>query len=136
VKVDVAIEFLRDREDARDVTVRVAVGIRAPAYKVGALPARFDQEFFRAGVVEQSLLRKHANLEINRPRVVALQSPDRMEAPKPHARVDLHMRAHAHGALQDRLFQRAASALVNVLLSEGALCRCHRSDRFRERSVA
>ena len=72
MKVDVAIEFLRDREDARDMAVRIGVGIGTPADQVRALLARFDQEFFGARIVEQSFLRKHADFEIDRPSIVAL----------------------------------------------------------------
>ena len=96
------------REDARDMAVRIGVGIWTPADQVRTLLARFDQEFFGARIVEQSFLRKHADFEIDRPSIVVLQSVDRAKAPKSDARVDLDMRAHAHGPLQDRFFQRAA----------------------------
>ena len=44
-------------------------------------------------------------------------------------------RAHAHGALQDRPFQRAAGALINVILAEGALGRGHLGNRFGKRPL-
>ena len=43
MKIDIAIELLRDREDARDLPMRIAVGIGTPADHVGALLARLDQ---------------------------------------------------------------------------------------------
>ena len=45
------------------------------------------------------------------------------------------MRAHARGPLQDRLFQRAAGAVIDVVLAERALGRRHLGDRLRERSL-
>ena len=136
VKVDVAIEALRDRKHARDVPARIGVCVGTPADQIGPLLAGFNHEFFGAGIVEQSLLRKDANFEIDRPSVIALQSPDRMKAPKPNARVNLHVGAHAHGPLEDRLFQRSATALIDVLLGEGALGRRHRGNRLGERPFA
>ena len=76
MEIDVEIEAPRDGEDARDLPVRVAVGIGTAADQVGARLASRDQQFLGAGVVEQSLLRKHADLEIDRPGVVALEAAD------------------------------------------------------------
>src|SRR5271169_1625521 len=45
------------------------------------------------------------------------------------------MGAHSHGALQDRPFQRAAGALINVVFAEGALGRAHLGNRFGKRSL-
>ena len=44
-------------------------------------------------------------------------------------------RAHAHGALQDRPFQRAAGAQINVIFAEGALGRGHLGNRFGKRPL-
>ncbi len=45
------------------------------------------------------------------------------------------MRAHAHGAVQDGLFERAAGASVDVVLRERALGGGHFGDRFVERAL-
>ncbi len=44
MKVDVEIEARRDREDARDLPVRIGVGVGAAADQVGAALAGFDQQ--------------------------------------------------------------------------------------------
>ena len=72
MKIDVAIEAPRDSEDARDLAMRIAVGIGTPADKVGALLAGRDQQLLGAGIVEQPFLRKHANLDIDRPTIILL----------------------------------------------------------------
>ena len=67
MKIDVAIEAPRDLEDARDMSMRIAVGIRTAADQVRALLAGRDQQFFGARIVEQAFLREHANLDIDGP---------------------------------------------------------------------
>ena len=57
----------RDREDARDLAVRIAVGVGAAADQIGALLPGLDQQFLGAGIVSQALLREDADLEIDRP---------------------------------------------------------------------
>ena len=53
--------------------------------------------------------------------IVRLQAADGVEAREPDARIDLHMGAHARGALHDRLLERAPRARIDVVLGEGAL---------------
>ena len=135
MKVDVAVEPPRNREDTCDLPVRIAVGVGTAADEVGALFARRDEKLLAARIVEQSFLRKNADFDVDRPGVFLLQPPDGAEPFEPYARVDLDMRAHAHGALQDRPFQRAAGPLINVVFAEGALGRGHLGNRFRKRSL-
>ena len=135
MKVDIAVELPRDREDARDLTVRIAVGIGAAADQICALFARRDQQLLGAGIIEQTFLRKHADFDVDRPGVVAPEPPHGLKSVEADARIDLDMRAHARGALQDRFFQRAAGAQIDVVLAEGALGRRHLGNRLRKRSV-
>ena len=58
MEVDIEIEALRDREDARDLPVRIGVGIGTAADQVGAALAGLDQQFLGAGIVDQALLRE------------------------------------------------------------------------------
>src|SRR3954470_23722811 len=77
MKIDVEIEATRDIKDTRDLTMRVAVGVGASADQVRAGIARRDEQFLGAWIVEQPFLRKHADLQIDRPGVVALKAADR-----------------------------------------------------------
>src|SRR5260370_23529074 len=121
MKVDIEVERPRNREDARNLPVRIAVGIRTAADEVCALFARRDEKFLGTRIVEQSFLRENTDLDVDRPGIVLLEPPDSVESFEPDARVDLDMGTHAHGALQNRPFQRAAGALINVVFAEGAL---------------
>ena len=121
MQVDVDVEFARDFEDAVDLAGRIAVDIGRTADGAAAAIERFHHQLIGAGIVEQSLLRKHANLQIDRPGIFLDQRQDAFEAAQADARIDLQMRAHMSGALQDRLFQRAGGARVHVLGREGSL---------------
>ena len=81
VEVDVEVEAAGDGEDARDVLVRVRVGVGAAADQVGALGAGRHQQLLGARVVDQPLLREDADLQVERPGVIALQLRDGAEAP-------------------------------------------------------
>ena len=135
MEVDVEIEAASDLEDARDLSVRIAVGIGAAADQVGAGLAGRDQQLLGAGIVEQALLRKHADLQVDRPGVVPLQALNGCEAFQSDARIDLDMRAHARGALHDRLLQRAPAARVDIVLREGALGGGDLRDRLLQRAL-
>src|SRR5580658_8434004 len=135
MKVDIAVELPRNREDTRNLSVRIAIGIGTAADEVGALLARRDEKLLGARIVEQPFLRKNTDFDVDRPGVVLLEPPDGAEPFEPDARVDFDMGAHAHGALQDRPFQRAAGALINVVFAERALGRGHLGDRFGKRSL-
>src|SRR6202161_2063918 len=114
MKIDIAVEAPRHREDARNLPMRVAVGIGTAADELCTLLARRDEKLLGARIVEQSFLRKNADFDVDRPGVVLLEPPDGAKPLQTYARVDLDMRAHAHGALQDRPFQRAARTSINV----------------------
>src|SRR3954465_13075015 len=73
MKIDIEIEAARDFKNAGDLRVRIAVGIGATTDQIGASIARRDEQFVRARIVEQSFLRKHADLQIDCPSVVALE---------------------------------------------------------------
>src|ERR671930_1382898 len=83
MKIDVEIETAGNVEDARDLPVRVGVGIRATADHVGPLLAGLDQQFLGAGIVGEALLGKGADLQINRPRVIALELAHGMKTLEP-----------------------------------------------------
>ncbi|HEY6702982.1 MAG TPA: hypothetical protein VI010_02705 [Xanthobacteraceae bacterium] len=86
-------------------------------------------------MVGQALLGKGADLQIDRPRVIALELAHCMEALEPDARIDFDVGSHAARAVDDRFLQRVPSAVINVGFAEGALGRGNRCDRFLERAV-
>ena len=106
----------RDGEDACDVLVRLGVGVGAAADQVGALLARSRQQLLGAGIVGEAFLREDADLQIERPGVVALQAAQHVETLEPDARIDLDVGAHELRAGEDRLLQGAAGAGVDVVL--------------------
>src|SRR5215813_11103596 len=110
VKVNVEVEARGNREDLRDMAVRVGVGIGTAANQIGAVLAGCDQQLFSAGIIDQAFLRKDADLEVDRPGVVLLKTLDGVEARHGNARVDLDMRTHARRALDDRLLEGSAGA--------------------------
>ena len=79
MKIDIAVELPRNREDARNLPVRIAVGIRTAADEVCALFARRDQKLLGARIVEQAFLRKNTDFDVDRPGVVLLEPPDGAE---------------------------------------------------------
>jgi hypothetical protein len=102
---------------------------------VGAGPAGRDEQRLRARVVEQAFLRKYAELEIDRPGVVALQALEGREGAEADARIDLDMRADAHGSLQDRLDQGLLGTRIDVVLGEVPLQAGNLGDRLAERAL-
>ena len=133
MKVDVEIEAARDIEDARGLRGRIGVGIGAAADDVGALLAGLDQQLLGAGIVGQAFLREHADLQVERPCVVALERPQSVKPVEADPRIRLDMGAHARRALDDGFLKGALRARVNVGLGEGPLGCGHRFDRFLER---
>ncbi len=134
VEVDVEVEAAGDGEDARDVLVGVRVGVGAAADQIGAPGAGRHQQLLRARVVDQPLLREDADLQVERPGVLSLQLRHGLEAAQANARVDLDVGAHVHGAVEDRLLQRAAGAGDDVILGEGPLCARGLGDGFLQRA--
>src|SRR5262245_56608670 len=105
MEIDIKVKAPRNFKNARNVPVRIRVGVGAAADQVGALLARRDQKFLCAGIVEQAFLRDSAYYNVDGPGVVALEPADRIETLQTDARIDLDVRAHAHRALHDRLLQ-------------------------------
>src|SRR5262245_45784302 len=79
MEINIEIESLGDCKDARDLPVGVTVGVRAAAKRIRTGLACRYQQVFSAGIVEQAFLRKHADVEIDRPAVVLLETLDRGE---------------------------------------------------------
>src|SRR4051812_47955693 len=113
--------------------MRVAVGIGTAADQAGAGLAGGNEQLLGARIVEQSLLRKYANLDVDRPGVIALEAADGVKAAQRDARVDLDMRAHARRSLQDRLFERPPRTRIDVILGESAFGGSDLADRLFER---
>src|SRR5262249_23938813 len=67
MQIDVDVVFAREFEDTIDLAGRITVDIRRTADRAAAAIERLHHQFVRAGIVEQSLLRKNADLAINRP---------------------------------------------------------------------
>src|SRR5690606_5386950 len=133
MEIDIDIVAGRELENPRDLSIGIAVGIRAAADQVGALVQRLDEQRISARVVQQALLRKHADLDVDRPRVVPLELPDRLEASQPGARIDIDMGAHPRRSLDDRLLEGASAASVDVLDREAPLQVGNLPDRLFER---
>ncbi len=92
----------------------------------------FDHQLVGAGIVEEAFLREHADLQVDRPGIFLDQRQHAFEAAQPDARIDFKMRAHMRRALQDRLFQRARGAGMDVLGREAGLGFGSFGDRFVE----
>ena len=120
MQVDVDIVFTRELEDAIDLAGRIAVGVRRAADRTAAAIERFDHQFLGAGIVEKPLLRKYADLQIDRPGVLLDKRQDAFEPAQTDAGIDFEVGAHVGGAVEDRLFQRAHRAAVDIL---GRECR-------------
>jgi hypothetical protein len=92
----------------------------------------FDHELVGTGIVEQPLLRKDADFKVDGPGIVLNEWLHPLEAPQPDDRIDLQMRAHVGGALQDRLLQRARGTRMDILGCESLFCPGNFPDRFLE----
>ena len=135
MEVDIEIEFVGDRKNAGNLIAGLGVGIGTAADQIGTVPAGLDQELVGTGIVEQAFLREDANFEIDRPGIIVFQLLDRIETAQPDARIDLHMRAHARRTLQDRFFERALRARIDVFFGKVALGRRDRGDGVIERAA-
>src|SRR5271169_4352871 len=105
--VDFGIEVARDRKYTVDLAARVAVEIRHGADRPRAAAQALDQELFGAGSVGQPFLRKHAQLDVHRPGMVAGALLDRIEADHADARIEFYMGAHPRRAMRDAALQGA-----------------------------
>ena len=126
MQVDVDVELLREVENPLEMRVRIGVHIGTAADRLAAVAQRRDQQFLGPGIVGQALLRKHADREIERPGIVALQRLDRLVAAQANARIDLDMGAHPRGAMHDGPLDHFCTTRVDILHREVAL---HGRDR-------
>ena len=113
--IDVDIELTRLFEDPVDLAGRHAVHIGCAADHPAATLQAFDDQFIGARQVEQAVLGKDADVDIDGPFVFVDQRQDALEGSQANDRVDLQMGAHMGRALQDGLFQRADRTLTNLL---------------------
>src|SRR5262249_44453744 len=81
----------------------------------GAALQAFDHQLIRTRIADQPFLRKHADLDVDRPFVVGDQRLHAVEPAHADAGIDLDLRAHARGAVLDALFERTCGARAHVL---------------------
>ena len=127
--VDVDIELARQLEDAVDLAGLVAVVARRAADHLGAALEALDQQLVGSGIVDQAFLRKHADLDIDRPLVVGDQRLHALEAAHADAGIDLDLRAHAGGAVLDAVLERVRGARAHILNRHALLQRRDALDR-------
>ena len=132
MQVDVDVVLARQFEDAVDLAGRTAVDIRRAADGAAAAIERLDHQLVGAGIVEQTFLREHADLQVDRPGIFLDERHHAFEPAQADAGIDFEMRAHMGGALQDRLFERAPRAGMDILRRETALGLGGLGDRFVE----
>ena len=111
VHVDIDIELASHREHAVDLAGGIAVRIGGGADDAGAAFQRLHHQLVGARIVEQPLLRKDADLQVDRPAVGLDQRQHAVEAPHADAGVDLQVGAHVGRALGDAGIEHAACAL-------------------------
>jgi hypothetical protein len=73
MEIDVDVEPLGDREDALGLPVGIGVEVGSAADQFGAALAGGHEELLGAGIVDQPLLRKDADLQVDRPGVIGLR---------------------------------------------------------------
>ena len=132
MEVDAQIKAAGNGEDARDMLEGLGVRVGAAADQVGARLAGSDQQLFGARVVEETLLRENADLQVDRPRITARQFAHGMKALRPTrgststwVRMCIVPAAMAHSKVRPR-------ALEDVLLAKGALDARSFRNRFLE----
>ena len=124
VQIDIDIERNSEIEQLFQLRHRIGVHVGAPADQIAAIAQRRIEKLFGAGIVGQSLLRKHADRKIDGPGVIAFERLDRLEAAQSDARVDLDMRPHPRGAVQNRALEHAGAAGIDILDGKVALHGC------------
>ena len=135
VQVDIDIELLRQIKNLLEMGVRVGVHVGTAADRFAAVAQGRDQQFLGAGIVGQALLRKHADREIERPGIVALQRLDRLETAQADAWIDLDMGAHPGGTVHDGAFDHLCAARIDVFHREIPFHRRDRGDRLRHAAM-
>src|SRR5215467_4869870 len=129
VHVDVHIEFSRHLEDTIDLPVRIGIGVRCRTDRVAAALERLDHQFVGAWIIDEALLRKHTYLKIDGPGIIPYERLYAVEAAQSDTGIDLEVRAHVSGPVQDGFFERACRARPDVLWCEGGFCFCSFADR-------
>src|SRR5579863_374792 len=119
--VDFRIELACDHKNPVYLGARVGVEIRHRADRAGAAPQSLDQELFRTGIVGHSLLRKHADFDVDAPCIVAGELFDRLQPDQTDAAIELHMGTHLHRAVRYAALQRLLSSCIDILRRESAL---------------
>ena len=132
VHVDVEVVFARQFKDPVDLARRAAVDVRRAADGVAAAIERLDHKLVGAGIVEQTFLREHADLKVDSPGIFLDERHHAFKAAQADAGIDLDMRAHVGGALEDRFFERAPRAGMDIFRRETALRLGGLGDRFVE----
>ena len=128
--VDIGVELARHLEHAIDLAGRIGVGVRCCSHHATPAFETREHQLVGAGIVEQTLLREDADLEVDRPGIFLDERQDTFEAAQPDHRVHFQVGAHVRGALQDRLLEGAAGALVDVVRRESGLRLGHLADRL------
>ena len=86
------------------------------------------------GLFSRSLLRKYADLQIERPAILLDQRQHAFEAAQADHRIDFDVSAHVADAVPDRALQRAACARVHIFRGERRFQAGDFAYRFIERS--
>ena len=113
--VDIDVELARQLEDAMDLAGFVGVVARRAADHLGAALEPLDQELLGPRIADQSLLRKDADLDIDRPFVIGDQGLHALEAAHADAGIDLDLRSHAGRAMLDAFLEGARRPRTHVL---------------------
>ena len=94
-------KFRGDLEDAVDLAVGIAVGIGRRSHYASAPFQPLDYQLIGARIVQESLLRKDADLYIDSPFVLVDQGQNAFQAAEAHHRVDFQVGAHVGRAVED-----------------------------------
>ena len=113
--VDVDVELAGHLEDPVDLAVRITVRIGGGADNLAATLERIHHQFVRPRIVEHALLGEYADLDVDRPTIFVDQAQDAFEPTQADAGVDLELRAHVGGPVDDAFLERLGSALAHVL---------------------
>jgi len=94
VEVHVAVELSGEVEDETEVRAAVGVVVGHAADRRAAHRQGLAHQRFGPGRLEDPFLGEDADLQIDRPRVLALEREDRLHASKPDDGIDLDAGAH------------------------------------------
>ena len=99
--VNVDVKLARELEDSVDLTARIRIRIGRSADRAPTAPQRLDHQLIGTRIVQKTLLGKHTDLQIDRPRILADQRQYTLEAAQTDPGIDLEMGAHMGRALED-----------------------------------